>query len=99
MVSRRSMAVYRWRISWEHLRIGDQLLSRRRQSFQQNLRLRPVWMYIPHQVHRNIGVNEDQIDSPVQSHAASRSEEHTSELQSLRHLVCRLLLEKKKNTH
>src|SRR5437899_10167701 len=27
----------------------------------------------------------------------NRSEEHTSELQSLRHLVCRLLLEKKKN--
>src|SRR5215472_16643412 len=29
-------------------------------------------------------------------HLAGRSEEHTSELQSLRHLVCRLLLEKKK---
>src|SRR5438876_9091389 len=29
----------------------------------------------------------------------SRSEEHTSELQSPVHLVCRLLLEKKKNTH
>src|SRR5471030_2441889 len=28
--------------------------------------------------------------------ASVRSEEHTSELQSLRHLVCRLLLEKKK---
>src|ERR1035441_10756678 len=28
--------------------------------------------------------------------SAWRSEEHTSELQSLRHLVCRLLLEKKK---
>src|SRR5437899_6835863 len=28
--------------------------------------------------------------------APQRSEEHTSELQSLRHLVCRLLLEKKK---
>src|SRR5262245_64124759 len=28
---------------------------------------------------------------------SQRSEEHTSELQSLRHLVCRLLLEKKKN--
>src|SRR5205814_8590936 len=27
-----------------------------------------------------------------------RSEEHTSELQSLRHLVCRLLLEKKNST-
>src|SRR5262245_64144831 len=31
--------------------------------------------------------------------ASFRSEEHTSELQSLRHLVCRLLLEKKKKTH
>src|SRR3989442_6266811 len=30
--------------------------------------------------------------------ALSRSEEHTSELQSRPHLVCRLLLEKKKNT-
>src|SRR5215510_16605240 len=29
---------------------------------------------------------------------ASRSEEHTSELQSRGHLVCRLLLEKKKHT-
>src|ERR1039458_10599778 len=28
---------------------------------------------------------------------ADRSEEHTSELQSLRHLVCRLLLEKKRH--
>src|SRR2546422_4323759 len=30
--------------------------------------------------------------------AAMRSEEHTSELQSRLHLVCRLLLEKKKKT-
>src|SRR2546422_2909187 len=30
--------------------------------------------------------------------AVERSEEHTSELQSRLHLVCRLLLEKKKNT-
>src|SRR2546430_13228247 len=29
----------------------------------------------------------------------ARSEEHTSELQSQSNLVCRLLLEKKKNTH
>src|SRR2546429_7256181 len=29
----------------------------------------------------------------------ARSEEHTSELQSRLHLVCRLLLEKKKNPH
>src|SRR5258705_5719879 len=32
------------------------------------------------------------------AHELNRSEEHTSELQSLRHLVCRLLLEKKKNS-
>src|SRR5262245_63455290 len=32
----------------------------------------------------------------VLARAEVRSEEHTSELQSLRHLVCRLLLEKKK---
>src|SRR5690554_1236807 len=37
-------------------------------------------------------VYEDQTDSDW----ASRSEEHTSELQSRPHLVCRLLLEKKK---
>src|SRR2546429_1341919 len=30
--------------------------------------------------------------------SSRRSEEHTSELQSRLHLVCRLLLEKKKNT-
>src|SRR5437899_7891420 len=34
-----------------------------------------------------------QLDALVSK--ADRSEEHTSELQSLRHLVCRLLLEKK----
>src|SRR5258705_9755865 len=38
------------------------------------------------------GSGREGLVSPV------RSEEHTSELQSLRHLVCRLLLEKKKNT-
>src|SRR5471030_3526294 len=36
-------------------------------------------------------------DAPLKEAVGdARSEEHTSELQSLRHLVCRLLLEKKK---
>src|SRR5258708_36425994 len=35
---------------------------------------------------------------PRQRQPGDRSEEHTSELQSPDHLVCRLLLEKKKNT-
>src|SRR5258705_9163390 len=40
------------------------------------------------------------LSSSLAPVAESRSEEHTSELQSLRHLVCRLLLEKKKkNLH
>src|SRR5438045_7589170 len=39
--------------------------------------------------------NEPDRETTVICH--SRSEEHTSELQSLRHLVCRLLPEKKKN--
>src|SRR2546425_5177951 len=34
----------------------------------------------------------------IRQYGAERSEEHTSELQSLAYLVCRLLLEKKKET-
>src|SRR3712207_7974525 len=37
-----------------------------------------------------------QVDA-AQDHGRPRSEEHTSELQSRQYLVCRLLLEKKKN--
>src|SRR5258705_2718736 len=36
------------------------------------------------------------LDERQEPRGHFRSEEHTSELQSLRHLVCRLLLEKKK---
>src|SRR5690349_22721815 len=42
---------------------------------------------------RRLAASED-VGRPVQ--CANRSEEHTSELQSRRDLVCRLLLEKKK---
>ena len=40
--------------------------------------------------------NEPITESALQSCLESRSEEHTSELQSQAYLVCRLLLEKKK---
>src|SRR2546423_14281862 len=43
----------------------------------------------PSCVHRSTG---------AQAQPGCRSEEHTSELQSLAYLVCRLLLEKKKKT-
>src|SRR2546425_2589462 len=38
----------------------------------------------------------DRVDDLGNEQAQHRSEEHTSELQSLAYLVCRLLLEKKK---
>src|SRR5690625_5552200 len=39
-----------------------------------------------------------QVNQYARDHQHPRSEEHTSELQSRGHLVCRLLLEKKKQT-
>src|ERR1039458_10712966 len=41
--------------------------------------------------------SRDDVLVDVHNRGENRSEEHTSELQSLRHLVCRLLLEKKQN--
>src|SRR2546422_7381983 len=40
--------------------------------------------------------SEEDVTSPTFTLVHERSEEHTSELQSRLHLVCRLLLEKKK---
>src|SRR2546425_6814645 len=40
----------------------------------------------------------ERLDPEVRRVDQARSEEHTSELQSLAYLVCRLLLEKKKKT-
>src|ERR1035441_744053 len=45
-----------------------------------------------------LGSKKTECGSSLPSSPGMRSEEHTSELQSLRHLVCRLLLEKKKKT-
>src|SRR5690625_6658629 len=42
---------------------------------------------------------EEGLHRGVISAGTDRSEEHTSELQSRGHLVCRLLLEKKKSNH
>src|SRR5690554_7208462 len=47
--------------------------------------------------HRHLHAEADaEIGNAVLPGVAGRSEEHTSELQSRPHLVCRLLLEKKK---
>src|SRR3989442_4135694 len=50
---------------------------------------------------RSAGVFRDQYHADSDSNGSEdiRSEEHTSELQSRPHLVCRLLLEKKNKRH
>src|SRR2546422_6996825 len=47
---------------------------------------------------RALGKHADPARLRLGDRAVERSEEHTSELQSRLHLVCRLLLEKKKTT-
>src|SRR3712207_7920803 len=44
-----------------------------------------------------VRASADDVDGQDLVDVARRSEEHTSELQSRQYLVCRLLLEKKKN--
>src|SRR2546422_10841493 len=54
------------------------------------------------EIARQLGVAhivEGSVQKSGESVRVNRSEEHTSELQSRLHLVCRLLLEKKKKTH
>src|SRR5262245_64367756 len=51
------------------------------------------WRYYRALIQAERGGGEPLVDN---LRRVVRSEEHTSELQSLRHLVCRLLLEKKK---
>src|SRR5438552_11029358 len=46
---------------------------------------------------RRPGLTDETVLPSRETSSNSRSEEHTSELQSPDHLVCRLLLEKKKN--
>src|SRR2546422_3018783 len=48
---------------------------------------------------RGVGHDRQERSAHRSSRCGRRSEEHTSELQSRLHLVCRLLLEKKKQTH
>src|SRR2546422_3192419 len=53
-------------------------------------------------VFRTSRVGSTELESPLHvaraTRSSNRSEEHTSELQSRLHLVCRLLLEKKKTS-
>src|SRR3712207_8851923 len=52
---------------------------------------------IPCDLQREPAPDRSLARGPDPGHHTARSEEHTSELQSRQYLVCRLLLEKKKN--
>src|SRR2546422_6065792 len=54
-----------------------------------------VGQWVMHDLRRTLYSHIQIVHHPL-AHAGYRSEEHTSELQSRLHLVCRLLLEKKK---
>src|SRR2546430_7530885 len=58
---------------------------------------RSLWQTVPRPDRGRGGVVDDVPQAPA-GRQHRRSEEHTSELQSQSNLVCRLLLEKKKNT-
>src|SRR2546422_8547765 len=68
--------------------------------FRSRLGLVPL-LHVPeqrrHRLHPDAGLHRLLVERP-EEHADQRSEEHTSELQSRLHLVCRLLLEKKKKS-
>src|SRR3712207_7536968 len=63
------------------------------------------FIYLTQEIIKNIEsafqkeISVEDIQNFVQEKLLERSEEHTSELQSRQYLVCRLLLEKKKNNN
>src|SRR2546422_7092996 len=59
----------------------------------------PTWSYVASCIASTSAGATVATPDLATSTPAARSEEHTSELQSRLHLVCRLLLEKKKNTN
>src|SRR2546425_4118243 len=70
----------------------SQLQARRAQG-----RIHRAGERLEHRGHAGRRRHEDAVERRVERLMQRRSEEHTSELQSLAYLVCRLLLEKKKN--
>src|SRR2546422_6187530 len=59
---------------------------------------RPIHQAVVHRLGERGAGRADEREQPgrIEARVVDRSEEHTSELQSRLHLVCRLLLEKKK---
>src|SRR3712207_9025542 len=76
--------------SYRNTRIGEIKNGRKEYKLLSSFERNPIWPSRYYQ--RKI---KHVYDFPLQPRSISRSEEHTSELQSRQYLVCRLLLEKK----
>src|ERR1035441_7217269 len=97
---RRERCGKRWRESMKE-RLIEIILKEFRQAFREPrmrtmLFLPPIIQLLVFGYAVNLDVEHANMAWMDQDHTpeSRRSEEHTSELQSLRHLVCRLLLEK-----
>src|SRR3989449_6234922 len=79
------------------------LISHPNRVFTRDFLLEHIWGYDYYGSTRTVDMHISRLREKIEDDPASptyivtvRSEEHTSELQSRLHLVCRLLLEKKK---
>src|SRR2546426_6951797 len=75
------------------------LVKQRRRAVNRILRIARERAQLIHGLAENIHHTSERGTSHGNSDALARSEEHTSELQSPCNLVCRLLLEKKRNRY
>src|SRR2546430_13490483 len=76
----------------EHMRVGLANASARRKRWSKSHA-----RITPGSIHQRMGVcRQRRYQASTRANCTTRSEEHTSELQSQSNLVCRLLLEKKK---
>src|SRR3989449_1746750 len=87
------MACYDWALQYAQQRVQFGKPIAAFQLVQQKL----VWMLTEITKAQLLVLQVGRLKDQGQARAQQRSEEHTSELQSRLHLVCRLLLEKKKN--
>src|SRR5256884_5878091 len=76
-------------------RSADYAHRRKNHDVHGRVRVKPEQMLEKNRIATQGGIEEAQVEHALKA-GEERSEEHTSELQSRLHLVCRLLLEKKK---
>src|SRR3712207_8380429 len=83
----------------KEFKIGDKLLSERELAVQLGISRNSVREGLRILERMGVLCSQQGAGNYIAGRFESRSEEHTSELQSRQYLVCRLLLEKKKTVY